>query len=94
MQKAVMPTKSKKVKKFSINLQQLIKHHAVSIRGMSKATDLDRAHISRLMQGKYSSPGLESLEKIANFFRISIAQLIGEQEINFSKLSKLDFDEE
>ena len=61
---------------------------------MSRSTRLDRAHISRLMQGKYASPGLESLEKIANFFKVSIAQLIGEQKINFSKLSSLDFDEE
>ena len=34
------------------------------------------------------------LKKIANFFKVSIAQLIGEQKINFSKLSSLDFDEE
>jgi hypothetical protein len=44
------------------------------------------------MQGKHSSPGLESLEKIADFFKISIGQLIGEQEINFGQLPKVDFD--
>ena len=89
-----METKSKKVKNFSLNLKKLIKHHDVSIRGMSKATNLDRAHLNRLMQCKHSSPGLVSLEKIANFFKISIAQLIGEQEINFEQLPKVDFDEE
>ena len=83
-----METKSKKTK-FSANIRRLIKHHAVSIRGMSKATDLDRAHLNRLIQGKHSSPGLKSLEKIANFFKISVAQLIGEQEINFTQLPKL-----
>lgn len=89
-----METKSKKTKKFSSNLKKLVKHHEVSIRGMSKATSLDRAHLNRLMQGKHASPGLESLEKIADFFKISVAQLIGEQAINFKQLSKLDFDEE
>lgn len=61
---------------------------------MGRETNLDRAHLNRLMQGKHSSPGLESLEKIADFFKISIGQLIGEQEINFGQLPKLDLDSE
>ncbi|CAL7960797.1 hypothetical protein GAMM_170089 [Gammaproteobacteria bacterium] len=89
-----MTTKSKKTKNFIANLKRLIKHHEVSIRGMSKATNLDRAHLNRLIQGKHSNPGLESLEKIANFFKVSVAQLIGEQEINFSQTPKLSNDGE
>lgn len=81
-----MAIKSKKTKSFIANLKRLVKHYKVSIRGMSKATNLDRAHLNRLIQGKHSSPGLESLEKISDFFKISIAQLIGEQEINFSQM--------
>ena len=87
-----MITKSKKAESFSDNLKKLVEHHKVSIRGMSRATNLDRAHLNRLMQGKHSSPGLESLEKIADFFKINVAQLIGEQEIDFQQLSKIDFD--
>jgi transcriptional regulator with XRE-family HTH domain len=87
-----MNMKSKKTINFSNNLKKLIKHHEVSIRSMSIATSLDRAHLNRLMQGKHNSPGLESLEKIANFFRISIAQLIGEQKIDFKRLGEPDFD--
>ena len=89
-----MATKSKKTKSFIAILKRLITHYEVSIRGMSKATNLDRAHLNRLIQGKHSSPGLESLEKIADFFKISVAQLIGEQEINFSQIPKLSDDEE
>ena len=83
-----METKNKETK-FSANIKRLIKHHAVSVRGMSKATDLDRAHLNRLIQGRHPSPGLKSLEKIANFFKISVAQLIGEQEIDFVQLPRL-----
>lgn len=89
-----MEIKNTKTEQFASNLKKLIKYHSVSIRGMSRATTLDRAHLNRLMQGKHNSPGLQSLEKIANFFKISIAQLIGEQEIDYAQLPKLDFDDE
>ena len=79
----VMVTKSEL---FSSNLGLLAKHHKLSIRKISLATKLDRAHLNRLMQGKHVSPGLQSMEKIADFFKISIAQLIGEQEIDFAEL--------
>lgn len=87
-----MVPKSKKTQKFCDNLKQLVRHHEISVRKMSREINLDRAHLSRLIQGKHSSPGLESLEKIADFFKISIGQLIGEQEINFGQLPKLDLD--
>jgi transcriptional regulator with XRE-family HTH domain len=87
-----MVPKSKKTQKFCDNLKQLVRHHEVSVRKMSRAINLDRAHLNRLMQGKHSSPGLESLEKIADFFKISVGQLIGEQEINFGQLPKLNVD--
>jgi len=81
-----MATKSES---FSVNLRLLVKHYNLSIRKISRATKLDRAHLNRLIQGKHASPGLQSMEKIATFFKISIAQLIGEQEINFTQLQPI-----
>lgn len=82
----VMATKSEL---FSSNLGLLAKHYKLSIRKISLATKLDRAHLNRLIQGKHASPGLQSMEKIADFFKISIAQLIGEQEIDFTELQPI-----
>ena len=79
---------------FSNNLGLLAKHHELSIRKISLATKLDRAHLNRLLQGKHASPGLHSMEKIANFFKISIAQLIGEQDINFAELQPIEISQD
>jgi len=87
----VMVTKSEL---FSVNLGLLIKHYGLSIRKISRATNLDRSHLNRLIQGKHTSPGLQSMEKIANFFKISIAQLIGEQEIDFTSLQPIKISED
>jgi transcriptional regulator with XRE-family HTH domain len=78
-----------KAKKISENLNNLINHHSLSFRGLSKATGIAQPHLSRLSKGEHASPGLEVLEKISNFFEISIAQLIGEQKIDFNSLSNL-----
>ncbi|EKE01326.1 MAG: S24 family peptidase [uncultured bacterium] len=78
-----------KVKKISENLDKLISHHSLSFRGVSRATGIAQPHLSRLSKKEHASPGLDVLEKISNFFEINIAQLIGEQEIDFDKLPKL-----
>lgn len=78
---------------FSSNLGLLAKHHKLSIRKISLATKLDRAHLNRLIQGKHASPGLQSMEKISDFFKISIGQLLGEQEINFTELQPINISE-
>lgn len=87
----VMATKSEL---FSSNLGLLVKHYNLSIRKISLATKLDRTHLNRLLQGKHVSPGLQSMEKIANFFKISIAQLIGEQEIKFTELQPIEISQD
>lgn len=79
---------------FSVNLGLLIKHYGLSIRKISCATKLDHSHLNRLIQGKHASPGLRSMERIASFFKISIAQLIGEQDIDFTNLQPIEINKE
>ena len=76
--------KIKSVEKIASNLKSLLKHHNVSIRGLSRAIGVTPAHITKLSKCEYTSPGLDILEKISMFFNIPITQLFGEQEINFA----------
>ena len=88
--------KIKSVEKISLNLKNLLKHHNISIRGLSRAIGTTPAHITKLSKCEYASPGLDILEKISIFFNISIAQLFGEQEIDFENKPKdldLNFNE-
>jgi transcriptional regulator with XRE-family HTH domain len=82
-----------KTKKIGENLNNLMEHHSLSFRGLSKATGIAQPHLSRLSKGEHASPGLGVLQKISNFFKISIAQLIGDQEINLSDLPGLSKEE-
>ena len=87
----------KKVKKIAKNFSLLLKHHSVPYRKLAKSIDLAHPYLLRLSKGLHANPGFFNLEKIAKFFKISLAQLTGDQEINFKNRPKdleLDFDEE
>lgn len=75
-----------RAEKISKNLSELMRKHSLSFRSVSTATGIAQPHLSRLAKGGHKSPGLEVLEKISKFFKISIAQLIGDQKIDFDKL--------
>ena len=80
--------KIKSVEKIGSNLKSLLKHHNISIRGLSRAIGVTPAHITKLSKCEYTSPGLDILEKISMFFNIPITQLFGEQEIEFKDRPK------
>jgi len=80
--------KIKSVEKIASNLKRLLKHHNVSIRGLSRSIGATPAHITKLSKCEYVSPGLDILEKIAVFFNIPITQLFGEQDIDFDNRPK------
>ena len=75
-----------KAKKFSIILAELIKHHNLTQRGLSKEINIAQPHIARLIRGEHPSPGLEILVKVSGFFGVTIAQLIGDEPIDFTAL--------
>ena len=83
-------------KKISSNLKKLLKHHSISYRQIGSRIGSPHVHIAKIVYGDYSSPGILVLKKIADFFRISVSQLIGDQEIDFKNRPKdltLSFDE-
>ena len=73
---------------FSANLKLLIKHYNLSIRELGRIINFASPHLTRLINGMCGNPGLDLLKKLSSIFNITIAQLIGEQEIDFKKLPK------
>lgn len=69
------------------NLQLLLNHYSISLRELSEAINVTHSHLSKVKR-KVTNPSIDLTKKIADFFKISIAQLIGEQEINLEKLPK------
>lgn len=79
------------------NLKMLTEHHSISCMKLAAATGITHSYLSKLLKNQYTNPSLKILKKITRFFKISVAQLLGEQEIDFKnrpKNLKLDFDEE
>lgn len=88
-------TPSNKIKGFSVTLHKLLEHHSLSFRKFAKALGVTHPSLVRLTTSKNANPSIRTLEKLSNFFKISIAELLGEQEIDFkSRPKKLDFDED
>ena len=78
-------TSNKKVNKFSLTLKRLLEHHSLSFRSFAKALGVTHPFLVRLTTKKQANPSIKTLEKLSNFFKISIAELLGEQEIDFKK---------
>lgn len=79
--------------KFSTTLRLLLEHHSLSFRKFAKALNVTHPFLVRLTTNKQANPSIRTLEKLANFFKISIAELLGEQEIDFKNRPKeLDLD--
>jgi transcriptional regulator with XRE-family HTH domain len=82
---------NEKSKIFSKTLKRLINHHSISFNKLSEAIGIARPHLTGLATGKRSNPKLNTVDKISRFFKVSIAQLTGEQKIDFKTRPK-DFD--
>jgi transcriptional regulator with XRE-family HTH domain len=95
--KKMITTKNKKESKvFSNTLKQLIEHHGISFHKLSRCVGIARPHLMGMAKGKYPDPKLSTVDKIAAFFKVSHAQLVGEQKIDFKSrpTTNFEFDEE
>lgn len=63
-------------------LIKLMKHHYYSATHVAKALGMSTSSITSLIHGN-NVPRLTTLQKLADFFDISVGQLIGEIHINF-----------
>ncbi|MCW8451907.1 S24 family peptidase [Legionella quinlivanii] len=62
---------------------------------LERLTGIPSSTIYRLLKGKNINPTIEILKKLANFFHITVSQLIGEESLNETQipiLSSLDIE--
>jgi len=65
-------------------LSKLLAHHSISFRKLADAIGTTaHPYLFRLAKGQANNPNLDIAVKIANFFRISIPQFLGAEEIDF-----------
>lgn len=69
-------------------LGKLLAHHSISFRKLADAIGTTHPHLFRLAKGQTSNPRLDIAVKIANFFKISIPQFLGEEKIDFDSRPK------
>jgi len=68
----------------SKNIEFLLKKNGLSSSQLSTESGIDKPIISRILSGKTTNPQVETLKPIADFFKVTIDQLIG-SEINLDK---------
>ena len=61
---------------FALSLYQLRISHALTLTDVSKYTGISVPSLSAYERGHYT-PSLENLCKLANFFQVSLDQLVG-----------------
>lgn len=84
-----------KIKNFAANLRLLAEHHSLSLRKLAKAIGVSHTYIFKLTKEMRSNPSMEVIEKISRLFQLSLSELFGEREIDFTNRPKeLEFEEE
>ena len=66
----------------SNTLNFLLKREGMSEAALAKEVDIPRNTINRLAGGRTPDPRISTLETIANYFNVSLDQLIGKEPIS------------
>ena len=70
------------LEKLRANLAALMKDKgAMSDNELARQTGINQTTISRLLKGKIADPGVDKLCKLADYFGVTLSQLIGEKPI-------------
>lgn len=75
-----------------IKINDLRKERNISQKELAKYLNVSQAQISKYESGA-NEPDLATLIKIADFFNISIDELLGHKSPNYHNLSQKDLDE-
>lgn len=79
---------AKKYPKLGENLRRLLFERKKKPADLSRALDIPSPTIHRLITGKSMRPYRSSLEPIANYFSITVNQLLGEEPLNDQYIEK------
>jgi SOS-response transcriptional repressor LexA len=69
------------VLRISSILGRLLKSHSLNESALGRKTGIPRATINRLLSGKTPNPGISTLSVIAQYFDITLDQLVGKQAV-------------
>lgn len=73
----------------SLTLNRLLTDYHISASELARQTGVSQPVVHRIINGETDNPKMETLRQIANYFSISINQLIGETEININSDGKI-----
>ncbi len=77
--------------KISAVLNALLHHNAITESELARKVNLPRATINRLTSGKTPDPRASTLALIAQYFKISVDQLLGKEPFSMHPKEKKDF---
>jgi transcriptional regulator with XRE-family HTH domain len=63
------------------NLKLLLKKHGLTASSLARAIDLPRPTINRIVSGSTPDPRITTLNSIANYFNITMGQLLGSEPL-------------
>lgn len=72
------------ISSLSTNLRKLMERAHLSEHELSRRTQIKQPIINRLLSGENQNPKLNTLKPIADYFLLTVSQLIGEQNIETS----------
>lgn len=67
----------------SSNLKKLLARENINASTLGRTINVAQPSLHRLISGKNNNPTLSSLRPIADFFNVTVSQLIGEDTLNF-----------
>ena len=68
----------------SANIKKLLERTGISVHQLSIGTNLSYPTVKRILENDDPNPTLNSVETIANYFKVTIAELLGEVPSDFS----------
>ena len=68
----------------SLNLKKLIHNAKISENELSRRTGIAQQIINRILSGENRNPKIATISPLANYFMVSISQLIGDEAISSS----------
>jgi transcriptional regulator with XRE-family HTH domain len=74
---------------FAAKLKELRVRSGESLQQVADGVGTSKTHIFDMERGKSANPGRELLQKIANHFRVSVSELVGEDPNAVSEPSEL-----
>src|SRR3990167_4433236 len=73
------------MKKLSTNLKNLLHNAKLSENELARRTGIPQQVINRILSGENQNPKIATLSPLANYFMVSISQLIGDGDIQLSE---------